>query len=233
MHEFQRNIVMSHATGLGPDFASSEVRAIMLVRLNGMCRGGSGVQPAVFDRLLAMLNAGIHPAVPSRGSTGMSDLAPLAHMALPLIGLGEVEYRGQRMPSRDALELAGLGPVELGPKDGLALCSANSASVGHGALVVDRALELLASADLAAALSLEAFQGHTSPLDERTHTVRPYTGELVSAAAHPPTDGRAAASGAASSRRPSRIPSASAAFRRCTAPVSTRWHLCARSWRSS
>src|SRR5262249_48190618 len=155
--------------------------AIMLVRLNGMCRGGSGVQLAVFERILALLNAGVHPVVPSRGSTGMSDLAPLAHMALPLIGLGEVEYQGRRMPSGAVLAELGLQPLALGPKDGLALCSANSASVGHGALVVDRALDVLACADLAAALSLEAFQGHSGPLDERTHTVRPYTGEIASA----------------------------------------------------
>jgi histidine ammonia-lyase len=182
MHAFQRNILMSHATGIGPEFSSPEVRAIMLVRLNGMCRGGSGVQLAVFDQLLAMLNAGVHPVVPSRGSTGMSDLAALAHMALPLIGLGEVEYGGRRMSATSAMNLTSLQPVELGPKDGLALCSANSASVGHGALVVNRALDLLACADVAAALSLEAFQGHAAPLDERTHTVRPYTGEIASAA---------------------------------------------------
>jgi histidine ammonia-lyase len=181
MQAFQRNIVMSHATGIGPEFSSTEVRAIMLARLNGMCRGGSGVHPDVFQLLLHMLNAGIHPVVPSRGSIGMSDLAPLAHLALPMIGLGEVEHQGRRMPALDALKHAGLSPAQLGPKDALALCSANSASVGHGALVLHKTLQLLASADLAAALSLEAFQAHVSPLDERTHAVRPYTGELVSA----------------------------------------------------
>jgi histidine ammonia-lyase len=181
MQAFQRNIVMSHATGIGPEYSSTEVRAIMLARLNGMCRGGSGVQVAVFQQLLSMLNAGIHPIVPSRGSIGMSDLAPLAHLALPVIGLGDVEYQGRRMPAMQALRQAGLSPAQLGAKDALALCSANSASVGHGALVLHKTLHLLASADLAAALSLEAFQGHMSPLDERTHAVRPYTGELVSA----------------------------------------------------
>jgi histidine ammonia-lyase len=181
MHAFQRNVVMSHATGIGPEFTWTEVRAIMLARLNGMCRGGSGVQPAVFQLLLDMLNAGVHPIVPSRGSIGMSDLAPLAHLALPLIGLGEVEYRDERLPGLEGLARAGLAPVRLGLKDGLALCSANSASVGQGALVLDRTLELLACADLAAALSLEAFQGSASYLDERTHAARPYTGELTTA----------------------------------------------------
>ncbi len=181
MDAFQRNVVMSHATGIGPEFTSTEVRAIMLARLNGMCRGGSGVQPSVFQLLLDLLNAGIHPIVPSRGSIGMSDLAPLAHLALPLIGLGEVEYHGERLPAGEGLARAGLAPAQLGAKDGLALCSANSASVGQGALVLDRTLELLACADLAAALSLEAFQGSPTYLDERTHAARPYTGELTTA----------------------------------------------------
>src|SRR5436853_1183099 len=98
-HQFQRNILMSHAAGIGPDYSEPIVRAMMLTRLNGMARGGAGVQPAVFTLLLDMLNDGIHPIVPSRGSLGMADLAPLAHMALPLIGLSEVIYQGRRRSS--------------------------------------------------------------------------------------------------------------------------------------
>ena len=113
----------------------------MLARLNDVCRGGSGVQVAVFQLLLTMLNAGIHLIVPSRGSIGMSELAPLAHLALLVVGLGEVEYHGRRMPAIGALRQAGLTPVQLGPQDALALCSANSASVGHGALVLQRTLQ--------------------------------------------------------------------------------------------
>ena len=161
---FQRNILLSHAAGIGRSpYESSVVRAIMLTRLNGLARGGAGVQPEVFDLLLAMLNAGIHPVVPTRGSIGMSDLTPLAHLSLPIIGLGEVEYRGVTLPAPEALERAGLQPVQLAGKDALALCSSNSASVGHGALVLADAFDTLVCADLAAALTLEAYHGNVAP----------------------------------------------------------------------
>lgn len=178
---FQRHILLSHAAGVGPDHSSDVVRAIMLARLNGMARGASGVQPAVLDTLLAMLGAGVHPVVPSRGSIGMSDLAPLAHVALPLIGEGEAEHEGRRMPAADALRAAGIEPPPLAAKDGLALVSANSASVGHGALVIARAIDLLALADIAAALSLEALGGHARALDRHVDTARRFSGQLVSA----------------------------------------------------
>jgi histidine ammonia-lyase len=181
IRQFQENILMSHAVGIGPEYTSDVVRAIMVTRLNGMARGGAGVQPKVFALLLEMLNRGVHPIIPSRGSIGMSDLAPLAHMALPLIGKGEVEYLGQRLPSKVALQHAGLETVTLEAKDGLALCSSNSASIGHGALVLRDAMNVLVCADIAAALSLVAFQGNTSLLDERIHAVRPHTGQLICA----------------------------------------------------
>jgi histidine ammonia-lyase len=181
LHQFQRNILLSHAAGVGPDYSIPVVRAIMVARLNGLARGGAGIQPAVFDLLLALLNAGIHPIVPSRGSVGMGDLTPLAHLALPLIGLGEVDYQGQRLSALDALTRAELRPVELAGTDGLALCGSNSASVGHGALVLAAGLDLLACADIAAALSLEAFQGRVSLFSEGIHAVRPYSGQLASA----------------------------------------------------
>jgi histidine ammonia-lyase len=128
-----------------------------------------------------MLNAGIHPLVPSRGSVGMSDLVPLAHLALPVIGMGQVEFDGRRMPSQQALSIAGLHPAELSGKDGLALCSANSASVGHGALVVGRAIDALACAQITAALSLEGFGCPLSLLAAPIHEARPYSGQLISA----------------------------------------------------
>jgi histidine ammonia-lyase len=181
IRQFQKNILMSHAVGIGPEHTTEVVRAIMLTRLNGMARGGAGVQPKVFELLVNMLNRGVHPIVPSRGSIGMSDLAPLAHMSLPLIGKGEVEYRGRRMPSKEAFQEAGLETVTLEAKDGLALCSANSASIGHGALVLRDAMSVLVCADIAAALSLVAFQGNTSLLDERIQAVRPHTGQLICA----------------------------------------------------
>ncbi len=178
---FQRNVLLSHATGLGPPFGSDAVRAVMLARLNGMARGGAGVGAEVFEALLAMLNGGVHPIVPSIGSIGMSDLAPLAHLSLPLIGEGEVEFGGKRMPGSEGLAAAGITPPRLRPKDGLALVSANSVSVGHGALVVVRARDLIATANLAAALSLEALGGHTSPLDQQVQTARRFSGQLVAA----------------------------------------------------
>ncbi|MGI9479161.1 MAG: aromatic amino acid lyase [Hyphomicrobiaceae bacterium] len=177
--EYQRKILLSHAAGSPPDFADEVVRAIMLARLNGMARGGAGISPAVFRQLMQLLNEGIIPVVPGRGSVGMSDLAPLAHMSLPLIGEGEVRYRGRRMPAGEALQLAGMAPVELGAKDGLSLVSANSAAVGHGVLVLARCIELLAHADIAAALSIEAFGANPSPLDERLLPVRPHQGQVM------------------------------------------------------
>lgn len=175
---FQRHILLSHATGVGEPYPSAVVRAIVLARLNGMARGASGVQPEVFNTLLEMLCAGVHPVVPSRGSIGMSDLAPLAHIALPLVGEGEVELDGRYMPSGEGLAAAGIKPARLGAKDGLALVSANSASVGHGALVVARAIELLAVANVAAALSLEGLGGHVSALDRRIATARRFSGQM-------------------------------------------------------
>lgn len=178
---FQRNVLMSHAAGVGAPYETEIVRAIMLARLNGMARGGSGIQPAAFELLRRMLNEGMHPVVPSRGSIGMSDLAPLAHLGLPLIGLGEVEHDGERMPSAEGLARFGLKPVELGAKDALAVCSANSASVGYGALVVARSLDALACADIAAGLSIEAFMGPVEPLAVEAHEARPYSGQLACA----------------------------------------------------
>lgn len=178
---FQRHILLSHAAGVGDGHPGDVVRAIMLARLNGMARGAAGVQCEVFDAILAMLAAGVHPVVPCRGSIGMSDLAPLAHLALPLIGEGEVDIAGVRMSGAEGLAAAGIKPPALAAKDGLALVSANSASVGHGALVIARAIDLLAVADIAAALSLEGLGGHASALDRHIDTARRFSGQMTSA----------------------------------------------------
>jgi histidine ammonia-lyase len=178
---FQRHILLSHATGVGEEHPTDVVRAMMLARLNGMARGASGVQPEVFDTILAMLCAGVHPMVPSRGSIGMSDLAPLAHLALPLIGEGRVEFGGDRMSGADGLAEAGIQPPTLAAKDGLALVSANSASVGHAALVIARAVDLLAIANVAACLSLEGLAGHARALDRHVDTARRFSGQMTSA----------------------------------------------------
>jgi histidine ammonia-lyase len=178
---FQHHILLSHATGVGAEHPTDVVRAMMLARLNGMARGAAGSQPEVFDTILAMLCAGVHPVVPSRGSIGMSDLAPLAHLALPLIGEGQVDVGGVRMSGIDGLAAAGIQPPRLAAKDGLALVSANSASVGHAALVIARAIDLLAIADVAACLSLEGLAGHASALDRHIDTSRRFSGQMTSA----------------------------------------------------
>jgi histidine ammonia-lyase len=179
--QFQRHVLLSHATGVGPELKADVVRAVILARLNGMARGGAGVSSEVFDALLAMLNAGVHPIVPGVGSIGMSDLPQLAHLSLPLVGEGEVEFNDSRLPGGEGMAAAGIALPHLGPKDGLALVSANSVSVGYGALVVSRSRDLIATADLAAALSLEALGGHTSPLDQLVEQARRFSGQLVSA----------------------------------------------------
>lgn len=177
--KFQHNVLRSHAVAIQPEHPQETVRAIMLARLNGMARGGAGIDPAVFHRLLDFLNADVIPVVPSKGSVGMSDLAPLAHLALPLIGDGEVWYRGKRMPSSKALSQIGFSPLTLGPKDALSLISANSAATGQGALAIFDTINLLTNADIAAALSIEAFQANLSPLDERMLPVRPHEGQII------------------------------------------------------
>ncbi|NTU82391.1 MAG: histidine ammonia-lyase [Chloroflexales bacterium] len=180
--EFQRNILLSHAVGVGAEYPEPVVRAMLFIRLNGMARGGSGVQLAVFDTLLAMLNAGIHPVVRADGSLGMGEMAPMAQLALPLIGCGQVSYQGQRLSAAEAFARAGLAPVALGPKDAMGIINVNSVSLAQGALVLCEAWRLLECADLAAALSLEGFQGNTSPLDPRTHAARPLVGQAHAAA---------------------------------------------------
>ena len=167
MEDFQRLALQGRCVAVGPRFPTDVVRAMLLVRANGMATGGSGVTPMILDTLIRMLNAGLHPVVPSQGSIGTADLPPLAHLALPLIGLGEAEYRGERVPAGEALRRAGIQPVALGPKDAIALLSSNAASVGHGALVLWDALEVMEAATVVSALSLEGFRGNVSPLDPR------------------------------------------------------------------
>ncbi len=179
---FQRRLLLSHSVAVGPPFAADAVRAILLARANTLATGGAGVQPRILDTLVAMLNAGVHPVIPSRGSIGAADLGPLSHLALPLIGLGEADYRGERLPGGEALRRAGLEPVALGPKDGLALCNANAATVGHAALVLWDANDRLEAATAAAALAFEGFAGNVEPLDPRVHAARPAPGQVDAAA---------------------------------------------------
>ena len=174
---YQQRAVRARAVGVGARFPTDVVRATMFARAAGMAAGGSGVSPAVLDALIALLNAGVHPVVPSQGSIGVADLAPLSHLALPLFGEGFAEYRGEILPGNIALERAGLRPVVLGAKDGVALISANAATVGHAALVVHDASRVLDALNVAAALSFEGFRANLSPLDPRVQAARPAPGQ--------------------------------------------------------
>ncbi len=169
MTQFQRNLIMSHAVGVGEPWPTDVVRAMMLARINGFAHGGAGIQPLIAEVMVGMLNKKITPIVPRGGSTGMSDLAQMAHLALPLISVGEVDCEGRRMRSAESLVKAGLPAITLGPKDGLALISANAAAIGHGALVVSDAFRVLNTANCAAALSYEALPANRMPLDARLH----------------------------------------------------------------
>ncbi len=179
--EFSRLTLRGRAQSVGPRFAPDIVRAMMLVRVNGLLAGGAGAQPATAETLVAMLNAGIHPLVPSIGSTGASDLCVFAHVGLAVIGEGEVARDGGSEPAADALSRDGLAPVAIGPKDGLALCSSNAPTAGHGALALHDAGELLQLAELAAALSLEGFRANLSPFDPRIAAARPQPGQAEAA----------------------------------------------------
>ena len=181
--QLQRNILMSHAAGVGEALDQGTTRAQMLVRVNTLAKGHSGIREATLRLLIEMLNRGVHPVVPSQGSLGASgDLAPLAHMALPLIGLGEAVYLGERLPGERALERAGLAPVKLGAKEGLALTNGTAMMTAIGALTTLQAENLMCTADLAGCLSLEALHGTPRAFDARLHAVRPHPRQVECAA---------------------------------------------------
>jgi histidine ammonia-lyase len=174
----QQLLVVTHAGGIGPALPSALVRAALLVRLNGIARGGSGASPPVAETLAAMLNAGVHPVVPRTGSVGAGDLPQMAAVAMVAIGMGSAEHAGEVLPGGEALRRAGIDPLVLQPKDGLALMSANGISVGHGALVVARAARAAGAADVAAALSLEATGGDTSFALPAVGRAKPFPGQV-------------------------------------------------------
>ena len=180
--EFSRLTVLGRANAVGPRLPAEAVRALMLVRTNQMALGGSGAQPAVAERLVAMLNAGVHAEVPSIGSIGAADLCQMAHLGLALIGEGNAEHAGTLLPAAEALAQAGLAPLKLGPKDGLAICTANSATAGRGALALVDAGEIAHLAQVAAALTFEGFRANLSPLDPRVQVARPAPGQAEAAA---------------------------------------------------
>lgn len=179
----QINLLRSHAAGVGDLLSIPVVRAMMALRANVLARGHSGIRLETLDLLVAMLNASVHPVVPSRGSVGASgDLAPLAHLALVLIGEGEVLTANGRISGADALARAGLAPVRLGPKEGLALINGTQASTAVLALALVAAERLVRAADIVAALSIDVLRGSTRPFDARIHAARPHAGQTISAA---------------------------------------------------
>ena len=178
--QLQVNLLRSHAAGVGEPLSIRAVRASMALRANVLAKGFSGVRLETLDTLVTALNHGVHPRVPSRGSVGASgDLAPLAHIALVLIGEGEV-WDGERTSSaRSALAEAGISPVVLGAKEGLALINGTQVSAAVAALAIAGAQRLARTADIAAALSIDALQGSVRPFDRRIHEARPFAGQLL------------------------------------------------------
>jgi histidine ammonia-lyase len=181
--ELQRNTLMSHAVGVGAPLDEATVRALMLIRANTLAKGHSGIRLETLEALLALINRGVHPVIPAKGSLGASgDLAPLAHMSLVLIGEGEVFYQGEKLPGAEALRRAGLAPIELRAKEGLALINGTAVMTAIGALTTWRAEGLSRVADIAGALSLEALHGVPWAFDERIHAVRPHRHQIDCAA---------------------------------------------------
>jgi histidine ammonia-lyase len=181
--ELQVNLVRSHAGGVGNPLSEAESRAMLLLRANVLAKGFSGVRPVLLELLIELLNAGVHPVIPEKGSVGASgDLAPLAHLALVLIGEGEAFFRGKRLKGREALSRAGLQPLQLDAKEGLALLNGTQAMTAVGALAVARAQRIVRLADLAGAMSLEALMGTPAAFDKRIHLARPHAGQVAGAA---------------------------------------------------
>jgi histidine ammonia-lyase len=178
----QRNLVRSHACGVGVPLTEPEVRAMLLLRANVLAKGLSGVRMEVVEMLCAFLNHHIHPLVPSRGSVGASgDLAPLAHLALPLIGEGVVIFCGQTMAADVALTKSSLRPLQLEAKEGLAVLNGTQAMTAVGGLAIDRARQLVRLFDLAGAMTLEALRGSPAAFDVRVHEARPHLGQIAAA----------------------------------------------------
>ncbi len=179
----QLNLVRSHCCGVGRPLSEPETRAMLLLRANVLARGQSGCRPIVIDSLLDLLQHNLLPLIPEKGSVGASgDLAPLAHLALGLIGEGQSLWQHSFIPSAEALQHAGLQPLRLAAKEGLALLNGTQAMAAVGALALLRAQRLTALADLAGAMTLEALLGTPSAFDPRIHDVRPHPGQIAAAA---------------------------------------------------
>lgn len=181
--QLQRNLILSHAVGTGELIADNIVRLILLTKIGSLARGYSGVRPLIIDTLIAIYNAGIMPAIPAQGSVGASgDLAPLAHMTLAILGVGPVRYQGEIVDAAQALRAAGIEPVTLAAKEGLALINGTQVSTAlalHGLFMAERLVE---AAMVTGALSVDAARGSDAPFDARIHAVRGQPGQIAAAA---------------------------------------------------
>lgn len=183
VEQLQRNVVVSHAVGVGKPFDTPTVRAIMLIRANTLAGGFSGIRLETLELILECLNRGVHPVIPERGSLGASgDLAPLAHFACVLIGEGEAEFKAEVVGGAEALARAGLAPVTLAAKEGIALTNGTTVMTALGLLETVRARKLAELADVSGCLTLEALNGTVSAFDERIHALRPHPRQIECAA---------------------------------------------------
>jgi len=182
IEQLQSNLIRSHSSGVSPPLNREIVRATMLLRVNTLAKGYSGVRLQTVKKLMKMLNRGVHPRIPRKGSVGASgDLAPLSHMILVLMGEGEAEYQGKITNGRKAMEKAGIEPVQLNFKEGIALNNGTQLMTGIAALTVHDAENLIESAEVATALSLEALLGISDAFNDRIHKVRPHEGQTITA----------------------------------------------------
>jgi len=184
LNKLQENLVMSHACGTGPQVRPEIVRMMLLLKIHALSLGKSGVQAETVRRLIDFFNEGISPVVYELGSLGASgDLAPLAHLVLPLLGMGEVEYEGKKYPSDEILRKFNWAPVELKSKEGLALLNGTQFMSAHAVYIIRLAERLSQFADIVAAISIEAYDGRPDPFFESIHTIRPHKGQIATALA--------------------------------------------------
>lgn len=175
----QRNLIISHACGVGNPLDEDVVRGIMLLRANALAKGFSGIRLSTLNTLMEMINKRVHPIIPEKGSLGASgDLAPLSHMVLVMIGEGEALYNGKRMPGKEAMENANIKTVELTSKEGLALINGTQVMTSIGALTIYDSMNISKIGDIAAALTVEALNGITDAYDPRVHNIRPHEGQI-------------------------------------------------------
>jgi len=178
----QRNLIISHACGFGNSLDTDIVRTIILLRANALSKGYSGIRLSTLQTLVAMLNKGVHPVIPEKGSLGASgDLAPLSHMVLPMLGEEKAEYKEKKKSGREAINKAGIEVVQLIAKEGLALINGTQVMTAVGALALWDGINLIKSGDIAAALTVEALRGIRDAFDLRTHNIRPHEGQIETA----------------------------------------------------